>query len=247
MPTCHISFLQDNVLKSKSDLPIHKFPTHPEKHVSGGSPSPRKSKQTLCCLQMRISSQYWKYPSPNCKFGKLAPRLLAAFTSALWTLSQVSVNASSPTPISCCFPKSFLLPFCQLNMFAPKWKQLPESIHQQCLNDGGFLSPAVPRCDWGLFDAFPSLLGHHIAFWTFQQLLCFCSPPFQLFEVLWSIFLHRIPRVPQSKPDRLFLLAKNHYTFYLLFDALCVWICVCVAIYEYIHEHIWTAIIIDKF
>lgn len=112
MPTCHISFLQDNILKSKSDLPIQKFPIHPEEHVSGGSPSPRKSKQTLCYLQMRISSQYWKYPSPNCKFGKLAPRLLAAFTSALWTLSQVSVNASSPPPP---FPAAFPKAFCFLS------------------------------------------------------------------------------------------------------------------------------------
>lgn len=83
----------------------------PRKQVSGDRHSPRKSKQILCCLQMRISSRYWKYPSPNCKFGKLAPRLLTPFTSTLWTLSQVSANASSPSPS---FPAAFPNAFCFL-------------------------------------------------------------------------------------------------------------------------------------
>lgn len=227
MLSCCISFFAWWYIKVKVGPSNPNVSHTPRKHVSGGRHSPRKSKQTLCYLQMRISSQYWKYPSPNCKLGKLAPRLLTPFTSALWTLSQVSVNASSPTPISCCFPKSFLLPFCQLNMFASKWKQLPESPQQQSLNDQGFLSPAVLRCDWGLFDAFPSLLGHHIAFWTFQQLLCFCTPAFQLFEVLWSIFLHHISRVPPSKPWAFSAGKESLHILFAIWCFICVDMCVC--------------------
>lgn len=236
MLSCHISFFARWYIKVKV-RPFNPNVSHtPRKPMSGGRHSPGKSEQTLCYLQMRISSQYWKYPSPNCKFGKLAPRLLTPFTSTLWTLSQVSVNASSSTPISCCFPQSFLLPFCLLNMFAPKWKQLPESIHPAVPEWGGFLSPAVLHCDWGLFDAFPSLLGHHIAFWAFQQLLCFCTSIFQLFEVLWSIFLHHIPRVPQSKPWAFSPGQKKKKKSLHVSFAIWCFVCVC----GYIWIHTWT-------
>lgn len=104
MLSWHVFLLERWYMKVKG-RPSNPNVSHtPRKQVSGDRHSPRKSKQTLCYLQMRISLQYWEYPSPNCKFGKLAPRLLTPFTSTLWTLSQVSANASSSSP-----PLHFLL------------------------------------------------------------------------------------------------------------------------------------------
>lgn len=226
MLSCRTSFFARWYIKVKVGPSNPNVSHTPRKHVSGGRHSPRKSKQTLCYLQMRISSQYWKYPSPNCKFGKLAPRLLTPFTSALWTLSQVSVNASPRTPISCCFPKSFLLPFCQLNMFASKWKQLPESTHSSAWMTGDSCRPlccAVTEVCLMPFHLCWVIILHSgpSSSCSVSALLLFsCLKSYDPFSFITFPVLLRQNR-------RLFLLAKNHCTFYLLFDALYVWICVC--------------------
>lgn len=84
------------------------FPIHPENKclMTGTVSSPLH-------LQMRIRSRYWTSPSPNCKFGQLAPRLPNSFYKR--TLDPFpGLSECTPPPLNS-FPAAFPKAFCFLS------------------------------------------------------------------------------------------------------------------------------------
>lgn len=113
------------------------------------------------------------------------------------------MHTQHPPPfISCCFPKSFLLPFSQLNMFASKWKQLPENIHQQYRLDREdpcrLLCCPVAEVCLKLSHLYVRKAILHSG--PFTSCSASALLLFQLFEVLQSIFLSSHPPCPSEKP-----------------------------------------------